>query len=113
MIVSGTRLLLNLFEAYHRRVNYVHTTTGGITEDETTLPTLQVAKPSWARGRWVDTTVLTDFDPAIGISDTDADTDATMSRRHDIYRLGDLYGPRELDESWRGSDREGSEGKPW
>ncbi|KAI0372487.1 hypothetical protein BV20DRAFT_964078 [Pilatotrama ljubarskyi] len=108
MIVSGTRLLLNLFEAFHRRVNRARTTTGLVTEDASTLPTFRAAKrsglPSEAsRGRsagWSDTTVLTNTEFGGGAySETDAseigdaELEAAVLARGGIYRLENLYGP--------------------
>ncbi|KAL1948488.1 hypothetical protein VTO73DRAFT_12563 [Trametes versicolor] len=110
MIVSGTRLLLNLFEAFHRRVRRSRgaTTTGGAydsraTEDVSTLPTFRAAKRdlSSRRADWADTTVLTGVDLS-GATDSTGTADALDLEveggpaGREVYRLEHLYGPRDV-----------------
>ncbi|OJT13767.1 hypothetical protein TRAPUB_9689 [Trametes pubescens] len=117
MIVSGTRLLLNLFEAFHHRVRHSRgatTTSSGAydsraTEDVSTLPTFRAAKRdlSSRRSDWADTMVLTGMDgsdatDSAGSADVlDVEVDGGAAR--EVYRLENLYGPRDV-VSGRGQD---------
>ncbi|KAI0634233.1 hypothetical protein C8Q77DRAFT_1055851 [Trametes polyzona] len=114
MIVSGTRLLLNLFEAFHRRVQRSRgaTTTGAYyntgaltgTEDASTLPTFRAAKRDLSQGTgtrsgWADTAILTTTDWTVGTgtgtegTESTVDVDMVRAReRRGVYRLENLYG---------------------
>ena len=103
MIVSGTRLLLNLFEAFHRRVQRSRgaTTTGAYyntgaltgTEDASTLPTFRAAKRDLSHGTgtgtrsgWADTAVLTTTDWTVGTGTEGTDvTESTVDVDVDDY----------------------------
>ncbi|KAI0356920.1 hypothetical protein OH77DRAFT_1588791 [Trametes cingulata] len=113
MIVSGTRLLLNLFEAFHRRVHRARTTTGLVTEDASTLPTFRAAKREGVSARsgtvgWTDTAVLTntDFlsstaaDSSLDGDGGDGEEEARVLARGGVYRLENLYGPDDCETSY-------------
>ncbi|KAL1948478.1 hypothetical protein VTO73DRAFT_12553 [Trametes versicolor] len=117
MIVSGTRLLLNLFEAFHQRVQRsLGVTTSGAydtqaTENLATLPTFRAAKRDLSSSRrtragWTDTSVLTGTDWSSGTDATestyapepatDGEVEGWRQRRQEVYRLENLYGPHDV-----------------
>ncbi|KAI0362681.1 hypothetical protein OH77DRAFT_1389540 [Trametes cingulata] len=60
MIISGSRLLLNLFEAFHRSLNITRTATGMVTQDHSTLMFCGNPEEGTSRrGRWTDLSMLT------------------------------------------------------
>lgn len=115
MIVSGTRLLLNLFEAFHQRVQRsLGVTTSGAfdtqaTDNVSTLPTFRAAKRDLSSSRrtrpgWTDTSVLTGTDWTSGTDTTestyanepDGEVEGWRQRRQEVYRLENLYGPHDV-----------------
>ncbi|KAI0371713.1 hypothetical protein BV20DRAFT_1051330 [Pilatotrama ljubarskyi] len=75
MIISGSRLLLNLFEASHRSLNVTRTMTGMVTQDRSTLMFCASTDEGISRrGRWTDISMLTGEFAATAL-DLSADTD--------------------------------------
>lgn len=64
MVISGTRLLLNLRIAFHDKMNYATTTNGGtLTDTELTSFRARVPRSGRRRPWGLDTSMLTEAEP--------------------------------------------------